>query len=125
MSLSVEVVARALAERDAPRRLVVAPRPGAATSEDRRIHRNTLLENAEAGRYGAEIGQAARRGVALRELVDDLEQREAAGELQLRLPGIARVQRDRVWREFGSELLLCAPANSCSHARPTYAKRIS
>jgi hypothetical protein len=94
-SLSVEVVARALAEGETPRRLVVAPRPGAATSEYRRIHRNTLLENAEAGRYGAEIGQAARRGVALRELVDELEQREAAGELQLRLPGVARVQRDR------------------------------
>jgi hypothetical protein len=82
-SLSVEVVARALAERDGPRRLVVAARTGAANGEDRRIHRNTLLENAEAGRYGPEICLAARRGAHLRELVDDLEQRELAGDLQV------------------------------------------
>lgn len=94
-SLSVEVVARALAERDVPRRLVVAPRVGAASSEERRIHRNTLLENAEAGRYGAEIERVARSGVGLRELADQLEQREAAGELHLRLPGFARAQLDR------------------------------
>jgi hypothetical protein len=82
-SLSVEVAARALAERDTPRRLVVAPRPSPASSEDRRIHRNTLLENAVAGRYGPEIRLAARRSARLRELVDDLEQRELAGDLQL------------------------------------------
>ena len=87
-SLSVEVVARALAERDAPRRLVVAPRPRAATSEDRRIHRNTLLENAQAGRYGAEIRRIARTGVRLRELADDLERREAVGDLRLMRCGL-------------------------------------
>jgi hypothetical protein len=48
-----------------------------------------LLENAEAGRYGAEIRSAARKGVGLRELVDDLEQREPTGELRLNLPGVA------------------------------------
>ena len=82
-SLSVEVVARALAERDGARRMTMATRANTATSEDRRIHRNTLLENAEAGRYGSEIRLAARRGAHLRELVDDLERRELAGELQL------------------------------------------
>jgi hypothetical protein len=85
-SLSVEVVARALAERETPRRLVVATRLGTSNSEDRRIHRNTLLENAEAGRYGVEIARAALSGVGLRELADHLEQREAAGELSLRCP---------------------------------------
>jgi hypothetical protein len=89
-SLSVEVVARALAERDGPPRQVVALHPNTASSEDRRIHRNTLLENAEAGRYGAEICRAARSGTRLRELADELERREATGELEVRLPGVAR-----------------------------------
>lgn len=82
-SLSVEVVARGLAERDGPRRVRVAPRVNMTTTEERRIHRNTLLENAEAGRYGPEIRRAVRRGAHLRELVDDLEQRELAGHLQV------------------------------------------
>jgi hypothetical protein len=87
-SLSVEVVSRALAERDAPRRLELAARANAATSEDRRIHRNTLLENAQAGRYGAEIRRIARTGVRLRELADDLERREAVGDLRLMRCGV-------------------------------------
>jgi hypothetical protein len=82
-SLSVEVVARALAEREAPRRQAVPLHMNTSTGEDRRIHRNTLLENAEAGRYGPEICLAARRGAHLRELVDDLERRELAGHLQV------------------------------------------
>jgi hypothetical protein len=87
-SLSVEVVARALAERESPRRLALAPRANAATSEDRRIHRNTLLENAQAGRYGAEIWRIARAGIRLRELADDLERREAVGDLRLMRCGL-------------------------------------
>ena len=94
-SLSVEVVSWALAERDAPARAVPPARNHGVSAEDRRIHRNTLLENAEAGRYGAEIRRAARSGVRLRELADELERREAAGELQLRLPGVVRVNPDR------------------------------
>jgi hypothetical protein len=89
-SLSVEVVSRALAERSAPARAILPVRNHGASGEDRRIHRNTLLENAEGGRYGAEIRRSARSGVGLRELVDELEQREAAGELQLPLRGVAR-----------------------------------
>jgi hypothetical protein len=83
-SLSVEVVARALAERNAPLRPVVPVRSISVGTEDRRIHRNSLLENAEAGRYGPEIRRAARSGMRLRELADELERREATGELQLR-----------------------------------------
>jgi len=94
-SLSVEVVSRALAERDAGPRLIPQARNHGAGGEDRRIHRNTLLENAEAGRCGPEIRRAVRRGVRLRELADELEQREAAGELQLSLRGVARAHRGR------------------------------
>jgi hypothetical protein len=93
-TLSVEVVSRALAERTAPSRAISSARNLCASGDDRRIHRNTLLENAEAGRYGAEIRRAARSGVRLRELADELEQREAAGDLQLHLPGVARAQPD-------------------------------
>lgn len=92
-SLSVEVVARALAERNAPRRQVVALRMNTSTGEDRRIHRNTLLENAEAGRYGSEICCVARSGMRLRELADELERREAIGDLQLHSPGLVRASR--------------------------------
>jgi hypothetical protein len=95
-SLSVEVVSRALAERNAPARAISPGRNPGANGEDRRIHRNTLLENAEAGRYGDEIRRAARSGVGLRELVDELEWREAAGQLQLSLPGVARAHHHRV-----------------------------
>ena len=94
-SLSVEVVSRALAERDAAPRAISPVRSRGASGEDRRIHRNTLLENAEAGRYGGEIGRAARSGVRLRELADELEQREAAGKLRLTLPGVARAHANR------------------------------
>ena len=50
-SLSVEVVSRALGERDARPRSISPARSdanGEASGEARRIHRNTLLENAEA-----------------------------------------------------------------------------
>ena len=81
-SLSVEVVSRALGERDArPRSFSQARSVG--SGEERRIHRNTLLENAEAGRYGAEIRRAALSGPNLKELADELEQREANGDLHL------------------------------------------
>ena len=53
------------------------------TGEERRFHRNTLLQNAEAGRYGAEIRRAALSGPNLKELADELEQREADGDLHL------------------------------------------
>jgi hypothetical protein len=51
-SLSVEVASRALGERGAPPRPSVtkAPRSG-VSDEERRIHRNTLLDNAAAGWY--------------------------------------------------------------------------
>ena len=81
-SLSIEVVSRALGERDArPRAISQAREVG--SGEERRIHRNTLLENAEAGRYGAEIRRAALSRANLRELADELEQREADGDLHL------------------------------------------
>ena len=87
-SLSVEVVSRALGERDArPRSFSHAPRVG--SGEERRIHRNTLLENAEAGRYGTEIRRAVLSEPNLKELADELEQREADGDLHLtRLAGV-------------------------------------
>lgn len=54
-SLSIEVASRALAERGAPPRPTVAKARGAEESDEaRRIHRNTLLENAAAGWYGPE-----------------------------------------------------------------------
>jgi len=81
-SLSVEVVSRALGERDARPRSISQARSD-ASGEERRIHRNTLLENAEAGRYGAEIRQAALSRPNLKQLADQLEQREADGELHL------------------------------------------
>ena len=81
-SLSIEVVSRALGERDASPRSVSQAR-GAGNGEERRIHRNTLLENAQAGRYGAEIRRAALSGPNLKGLADELEQREADGDLHL------------------------------------------
>ena len=81
-SLSVEVASRALGERGAPPRPTVAKAPRSGVSdEDRRIHRNTLLENAAAGWYGAELRRAATAGEGLRQLVDELEQMERAGSL--------------------------------------------
>jgi len=81
-SLSVEVVSRALGERDARPRSISQARSD-ASGEERRIHRNTLLENAEAGRYGAEIQRAALSTPNLKQLADELEQREADGDLHL------------------------------------------
>jgi hypothetical protein len=70
-SLSVEVVSRALGERDArPRSISQARSDG--SGEESRIHRNTLLENAEAGRYGAEIRRAALSRPNLKQLADEL-----------------------------------------------------
>ncbi len=85
-SLSVEVVSRALGERDARPRSISQARSdanGEASGEARRIHRNTLLENAEAGRYGAEIRRASHSRLNLKQLADELEQREADGDLHL------------------------------------------
>jgi Helix-turn-helix domain len=104
-SLSIEVVSRALGERDGPQRTDLRrATSNPASAEERRIHRNTLFENAAAGRYGADVKRAAVSGVRVRELVDQLEQAELAGELQLEpvagvaaeagrhepLPGLAR-----------------------------------
>jgi hypothetical protein len=87
-SLSIEVVSRALGERDGPKRRAERAPSSPESEEGRRIHRNTLLENAAAGRYGAEIRRAALNGAFLKELADELEQREAAGQLHLvRLAG--------------------------------------
>ena len=81
-SLSVEVVSRALGERDAQPR-TFSPVRNLVSGEERRIHRNTLLENAEAGRYGPDIRRAALSMANLRQLADELEQREANGDLHL------------------------------------------
>jgi hypothetical protein len=81
-SLSIEVASRALGERGAPPRPTVtkAPRSG-LSDEERRIHRNTLLENAAAGWYGAELRRRAHQPEGLRQLVDELECLEQGGVL--------------------------------------------
>ncbi len=90
-SLSIEVVSRALGERDGPPRPAERRTPdNAVSAEARRIHRNTLLENAAVGRYGAEVRRAAVSGAQLKELADDLERREDAGQLGvLPIPGLS------------------------------------
>lgn len=81
-SLSVEVASRALGERGAPPRPNVAKTRGSGVSdEERRIHRNTLIDNAAAGWYGAEFRRAAMSRQGLRELADELERLEALGTL--------------------------------------------
>jgi hypothetical protein len=81
-TLSPEVVARALEERDSRRGVRLGASGSARNNEDRRIHRNALLTNAEAGRYGAEVQARAWTGGSLRELADELERWEARGELR-------------------------------------------
>jgi hypothetical protein len=81
-TFSPEVVARALEERDSGRRAGLGTGGNARNTEERRIHRNALLMNAEAGRYGAEVRARARSGASLRELADELERWEARGELR-------------------------------------------
>jgi hypothetical protein len=80
-SLSIEVASRALGERRAPRRPSITKARDGASDEARRIHRNTLLENAAAGWYGAEFGKAATSGRGLRQLVNELERLETLGRL--------------------------------------------
>lgn len=70
-----------LGERGAPPRPSVAKTRESGVTEERRIHRNTLLENAAAGWYGAELRRAATAREGLRELVDKLEQLEGSGAL--------------------------------------------
>jgi len=84
-SLSIEVASRALGERGAPPRPSVtkAPRSG-VSDEERRIHRNTLLENAAAGWYGPELRRASTQREGLRELVNTLEYLEESGQLPRR-----------------------------------------
>lgn len=94
-SLSVEVVARALEERNTVIRATSSAPNYVVRLDDRRIHRNTLLENAEVGRYGPEIRRAALSGVRLRELADELERREAAGSLPMTLPSAVRARAPR------------------------------
>jgi hypothetical protein len=81
-TFSAEVVARALEERDSGRRVAVGVAGTARNSEERRIHRNALLTNAEAGRYGPEVQRRARSGGSLRPLADELERSEERGELR-------------------------------------------
>jgi hypothetical protein len=82
-SLSVEVASRALGERGAPSRPSLAKTRGTGMSdEERRIHRNTLLENASAGWYGPELRRAAMSGAGLKELADELERLDAEGRLR-------------------------------------------
>ena len=82
-SLSIEVASRALGERNAPPRPVAVKAHGSGASDEaRRIHRNTLLENAATGWYGAEFRRLATRGSDLKGLADDLERLEAAGGLR-------------------------------------------
>ena len=89
-SLSVEVASRALGERGAPPRPTVAKaRSHGESDEARRIHRNTLLENAAAGRYGAALRGRALQRDGLRQLVDELERLEHDGYLD----SIRTVQR--------------------------------
>ena len=81
-SLSIEVASRALGERGAPRRPTVAKAPRSGVSdEERRIHRNTLLENAAAGWYGAEFRRRTHQPEGLRQLADELEALEQDGVL--------------------------------------------
>jgi hypothetical protein len=79
-TLSPEVVARALEERDSAARAGLRVGGRTTISEERRIHRNSLLTNAESGRYGSEVQARARSGISLRELADELERQEARGE---------------------------------------------
>ncbi|HKY34595.1 MAG TPA: hypothetical protein VJN18_01540 [Polyangiaceae bacterium] len=81
-SLSVEVASRALGQRNAPPRPSVAKTRGNdASDEERRVHRNTLLESASVGWYGPEFRRAALSGERLRELADELERMEREGTL--------------------------------------------
>lgn len=90
-SLSIEVASRALGERDGPVRPSVAKAARNGESEEaRRIHRNTLLENAAAGWYGPGLRRQATAGNELRQLCDELERLEALGQLSSHR---ARVQR--------------------------------
>jgi hypothetical protein len=75
-TFSAEVVARALAEREGG-----GGRESDARTEERRLRRNALLSNAEAGRYGAEIRRRALAGTGLKLLADELERIDARGEL--------------------------------------------
>jgi hypothetical protein len=89
-SLSVEVASRALGQRNAPPRPSVAKARGNdASDEERRIHRNALLESAAVGWYGPELRRAALSGERLRELADELERMQREGTL----PRPRRVQR--------------------------------
>jgi hypothetical protein len=82
-SLSAEVASRALGERAAPPRPNIAKtRSGRSLNdEERRVHRNTLLENAAAGRYGTTFQRAAQAGGQLRDLADELERLEQLEQL--------------------------------------------
>lgn len=78
-TFSAEVVARALAERECG-----GGRESDARGEERRLRRNALLSNAEAGRYGAEIRKRALAGTGLKLLADELERLDVDGSLNAR-----------------------------------------
>jgi hypothetical protein len=82
-TFSPEVVARALEERDSAGSGRLGGRGEGGLGEERRLHRNALLTNAEAGRYGTGLQARARGGGSLRELADELERCEARGELSI------------------------------------------
>jgi hypothetical protein len=87
-SLSIEVASRAIGGRDAPVRPTVAKARGSAESDEaRRIHRNTLLENAMAGWYGVELRRIALGREGLGALADELERLEALNQLPIRRSG--------------------------------------
>ncbi len=87
-SLSPEVVARALEERDCS--AFGQRRNGGSTgglSEERRITRNALLENAKAGQHGPRYQRRVSDGSSLRELADELEHLREVGQLRVVVAG--------------------------------------
>ena len=66
----------------APTWMRAKTRGNGVSDEERRIHRNTLVDNAEAGCYGAEFRRAAMSRQGLRELADELKRLKTAGNLK-------------------------------------------
>ncbi|HWA28569.1 MAG TPA: helix-turn-helix domain-containing protein [Lacunisphaera sp.] len=82
-SLSPEVVARALEERDRSSSRGLPKHEGSRElSEERRLARNALLENAKAGQFGPEYQRRASDGAGLRQLANELEHLQRTGRLR-------------------------------------------
>ena len=73
--------------------------------EERRLRRNALLSNAEAGRYGAEIRRRALAGTGLKLLADELETLDARNRL------CTSDKARRVHRDAPVSLANCRPLN--------------